>query len=106
MAKNNNHKESLDMKAIALLAVRERGQIPWKPRKSFENYSRISEVEYAYNMARSTKYLFNDGVMNGKPDYQRIACELNKVYHCSKKVRNRYTVRNALYKYKKTLENC
>jgi len=55
-------------------------------------------------LSRAEIYLFSDGSMKGKPDYQRIAEELNKVYHNGKKTRDRYKVRNALYKYRKKLE--
>ncbi len=112
----NNHKndypkskksrkiDPLDKRAISLIGVAARGRIPWKEREIFEDYCRLSEIEYAYNMSRCDKYFYTEGRMKGYPDYQRIAIEINTVYHNGHYTRDRYAVRNALYKYRKKLE--
>ncbi|MBS3079774.1 hypothetical protein J4218_06645 [Candidatus Pacearchaeota archaeon] len=96
-------KVQLTMEELSLLGVLGRGRIPWIRRKSFSDRSRLAEREYAYNMSLSNKYSFKDGGMKGKPDYQLIADEINRVYHLGNNVRDRYSVRNALYKYRKKL---
>jgi hypothetical protein len=100
--KNSNKKngQKLDIHEISLLGVYARGRIPWNPRKYLEDRTVLSEIEVAYRMSIFHEFRFKDGGMKGKPDYHRIAEELNRIYHNNSSIRTRYSVRNALYKYK------
>ena len=111
MSKNNNHNrngnnrnhEKLDIYSISELGVLARGQVPWVKREFNKRYSRLSEVDYAYMLSRAESCRFEDGAMKGKPDYQRIAEEVNRVYHLGHRVRDRYSVRNAVWKFRTLL---
>jgi hypothetical protein len=98
--KNGRNHEKLDIESVSELGVLARGQIPWVKRELHKRYSKISEVEYAYMLSRAESYRFEDGAMKGRPDYGRIAEEINKEYHRGQMIRDRYTVRNALYRFK------
>ena len=102
--KHRRNGTGLTIEEISIMGVEARGRVPWKKREFHEEYFNFSEIEYAYSMSLSGKYLFQDGGMKGKPDYQMIANELNAAYHDGNPVRDRYKVRAALYKYRKKLE--
>lgn len=99
----NNNGNKLDIHEISLLGVEARGQVAWVQRQYLEDRCVLSEIELAYRMSRYSEFLFKEGGMKGKPDYQSIAVELNLLYHNGADVRNRYSVRNALYKYRKNI---
>jgi hypothetical protein len=90
----------LDIEEISELGVLGRGQVPWKKRYFTKNYCRMSEVEYAYRLSKCQSYFFEEGGMKGKPDYGRIADEINKKYHSRRKVRDRYKVRCAVWNFR------
>ena len=58
-----------------------------------------SEVEYAYMLACANSYQHQSGGMVGTPDYNKIASEINRMYHLFEKVRSPSSIRNALFKY-------
>ncbi|MFA5259159.1 MAG: hypothetical protein WC979_06635 [Candidatus Pacearchaeota archaeon] len=99
MTNNNHNSKNLEEFTPSELGVIARGRLLWKRAESHVDYSKLSEVEYAYMLACANSYQHQSGGMVGTPDYNKIASEINRMYHLFEKVRSPSSIRNALFKY-------
>jgi len=98
MTRNNNSKD-LEEFTPSELGVIARGRVLWKKAESHLEYSKLSEVEYAHMLSCAESYKHQSGGMIGTPDYDKIASEINIMYHLFERVRSPSSIRNALFKY-------
>lgn len=74
-------------------SILSRGQVPWQAAEMSDIFYRFSEQEYAHLLARCPAYR-----RGSKANNQKIAEQLNALYHHEQPVRNALAVKNKLRK--------
>lgn len=82
-------------------AVIAQGKTPWIERKETENFSNLSEIEFAYMLSQSSEFLLMRGTNKGKVNLEKIASLLNQFYHYDRKIRTADNLSVKLVRFRK-----